>query len=57
MDLTDLTIVTTTQPELLVSQLGEYQVSVANLNGSCEVIKSFKFLNPNRPLLQPQILQ
>ncbi|MEC8323188.1 MAG: hypothetical protein VXZ57_00775, partial [Bacteroidota bacterium] len=39
--LPDLTIVTTTQPELLVSQLGEYQVSVANLNGSCEVIKSF----------------
>ena len=49
--LPDLTIVTTTQPELLVSQLGEYQVSVANLNGSCEVIQSFQVFESEPPTI------
>jgi gliding motility-associated-like protein len=34
-----------------VSQLGEYQVSVANLNGSCEVIQSFQVFESEPPTI------
>ena len=47
----DLTTVTTPQPELLVSQSGEYQVSVTNLNGSCEVIQTFQVFASEPPTI------
>ena len=47
--LPDLSVVSTTQPELMASQLGEYQVAVSNLNGSCMVFQSFEVFESEPP--------
>ena len=47
--LPDLSTVETTQPELLVSQLGSYQVTVTNLNGSCSQTQIFDVFESQGP--------
>lgn len=47
--LPDLSVINTTQPELVASQLGEYQVTVSNLNGSCSQSQFFEVFESEPP--------
>ena len=47
--LPDLSVINTTQPELVASQLGEYQVTVSNLNGSCSRSQFFEVFESEPP--------
>ena len=47
--LPDLSVINTTQPELVASQLGDYQVTVSNLNGSCSRSQFFEVFESEPP--------
>jgi gliding motility-associated-like protein len=47
--LPDSSIVTTSQPELNVTQIGVYEVTVANLNGSCTFSQLFEVFESQGP--------
>ena len=50
-DLPDSSIVETSQPELWVNQLGLYQVTVSNLNGSCSFSQFFEVFESDGPTI------
>lgn len=47
----DNTVVTTTQPELWVNQIGVYEVSASNLNGSCAFSQNFEVFASEGPTI------
>lgn len=47
----DNSIVNTVQPEVLVNQIGVYNVSVINLNGSCEYTQNFEVFASEGPTI------
>ena len=47
--LPDLSVRITSQPELLASQIGEYQVTISNFNGSCSRSQFFEVFESEPP--------